>query len=414
MKTVSSIHKVYQAGQWLSVTNMNSHPKLGKALSTCQCEPWVRAALILVQERFVSGSPTNSVWSKYVSSLPSTLPLSPLLWSEENLKQIKGTQMLESTLAYKAFFTSKFEELQQTLFTRNSDVFALSAFTLENFIWGAVMVRSRVHGPLEGESLALVPLADAVLHSRKANVMWQARSSGLFGRGKAIAVEAVRNIKQGDALAMDYGSDRLDNELLLDYGVLDSANSRAGYSLNLEMSSASALGNVDDKLDILELNGMSGSATFKITPDAQPGANMLGFLRLMQLKGADTFLLESVFRNEVWGHLTQPVAEDNEKAICTSMIEGAQAALSGYPTSIAQDRELLSNGNLVKGSVEEAALLVRLGEKEALESLLFFFEQRLTEVSTIEYYQERRLKRLGLMDDRGNTTYNSFFEKGIA
>jgi hypothetical protein len=51
------------------------------------------------------------------------------------------------------------------------------------------------------------------------------------------------------------------------------------------MGSASSLGNLDDKLDILELNGMSGSATFKITPDSQPGDNMLGFLRLMQLKG---------------------------------------------------------------------------------------------------------------------------------
>lgn len=42
---------------------------------------------------------------------------------------------------------------------------------------------------------------------------------------------------------------------------------------------------------------------------------------------------------------------------------------------------------------------VRLGEKEALESVLRFFEQREALLPTLEYYQERRLKRLGLLDD---------------
>jgi [ribulose-bisphosphate carboxylase]-lysine N-methyltransferase len=57
---------------------------------------------------------------------------------------------------------------------------------------------------------------------------------------------------------------------------------------------------------------------------------------------------------------------------------------------------------------------VRLGEKEALDSLLGFFEGRAAELSSLEYYQERRLKRLGLMDEEGKTTYDSFFKDGIA
>ena len=42
---------------------------------------------------------------------------------------------------------------------------------------------------------------------------------------------------------------------------------------------------------------------------------------------------------------------------------------------------------------------MRLGEKEALDSLLRVVEQREALLPTLEYYQERRLKRLGLMDD---------------
>ena len=36
-----------------------------------------------------------------------------------------------------------------------------------------------------------------------------------------------------------------------------------------------------------KVNGLGGSAVFRIRTDAQPGGDMLGFLRLMQLKGRE-------------------------------------------------------------------------------------------------------------------------------
>lgn len=43
---------------------------------------------------------------------------------------------------------------------------------------------------------------------------------------------------------------------------------------------------------------------------------------------------------------------------------------------------------------------VRLGEKEALDALARFFEdRRATQLKRLVYYQERRLRRLGLVDD---------------
>lgn len=40
--------------------------------------------------------------------------------------------------------------------------------------------------------------------------------------------------------------------------------------------------------------------------------------------GADAFLLEALFRTEVWGFMQQPVSEDNERAVCDSMILGCK------------------------------------------------------------------------------------------
>ena len=44
---------------------------------------------------------------------------------------------------------------------------------------------------------------------------------------------------------------RLDNEVLLDYGVLDTANAKAGYTLRLSLSSEDK--DLDDKTDVLEV-----------------------------------------------------------------------------------------------------------------------------------------------------------------
>jgi [ribulose-bisphosphate carboxylase]-lysine N-methyltransferase len=81
---------------------------------------------------------------------------------------------------------------------------------------------------------------------------------------------------------------------------------------------------------------------------------------------------------------------------------------------VQEDIALLRDGGVAKGSRQEAAVRVRLGEKEALDATLSFFEGRLEQLPDLEYYQERRLKRLGLMDEQGNTTYDSFFRDGIA
>lgn len=40
--------------------------------------------------------------------------------------------------------------------------------------------------------------------------------------------------------------------------------------------------------------------------------------------GPDAFLLESLFRNDAWMHLSAPVSEENEVAVYRSMIDGCR------------------------------------------------------------------------------------------
>ena len=58
-------------------------------------EPWLQLALWIIAEGNDATSPIHS----YVSSLPKSIE-SPLFWSAEELKELEGTQLLESTRSY--------------------------------------------------------------------------------------------------------------------------------------------------------------------------------------------------------------------------------------------------------------------------------------------------------------------------
>ncbi|KAG2485714.1 hypothetical protein HYH03_015598 [Edaphochlamys debaryana] len=394
---------------WISSENVKK-TTVGKAAAAASLEPWLQLALQLVADRWGSN---KSELAAYAASLPEDLG-TPLLWSEEELQELAGTQVSQSLSGYLAFFRATFEQLQSGLFASNPAAFPASVFTLPHFLWAVAAVRCRAHAPLsEGDKIAVVPVADLVSHRRAANSKLLVRGAGLFGRGQTLVVEATRPIRKGEAISMDYGTGQLDGPVLLNHGAMDPSSPKPGYSLTLTLPNTDRF--LDDKLDILETNGLSTTMTYPLTPSQQPGQEMMAFLRLFQLKAADAFLLESIFRSDVWGFMQDPVSEGNEADVCAMLSEGARALLAGYPTSLEEDLVTARAMAGDKASRKYAALMIRLGEKEALDALARFFEdRRATGLKRLVYYQERRLRRLGLVDDEGRTTYDSFFKDGIA
>ncbi|PRW51051.1 fructose-bisphosphate aldolase-lysine N- chloroplastic [Chlorella sorokiniana] len=375
-------------------------------------EPWLAVALFLLHERAKGAA---SRWAPYLAALPADSG-SPLQWSEEDLKELQGSQALQTAMAYKAYFQQRYERLQAEVLQPNRQAFDPEVFSFDAFLWAACTVRARSHAPLDGANLALVPLADMTQHQCGARSSgWQVRQvGGLFGAGAApaLVMEAAAAMEAGEAVAMDFGPQKTDGQVLVDHGVLDPLINKASYALTLELSEEER--NFDDKIDILETNGMQQATEFVLRADAAPDAGLLPLLRLLNLSGADCFLLESIFRNEVWEHMQLPISEENERACYQQLIDGCNAALAGYPTTIDEDLALLNGGSLPTGSRRAAAVRVRLGEKEALDATLRYFEDRIGRLNNMEYYAERRLKRLGLLDDQGKTTWDGFFEDGIA
>ena len=163
------------------------------------------------------------------------------------------------------------------------------------------------------------------------------------------------------------------------------------------------------QVDIAEQAGLGASHQFLLRPGAPPPADMRTFLRLMNLGGPDAFLLEALFRQQAWDMISQPVSQENEAAMCASMTAGCREALAGYTCSAAEDLALLAAGRALAPRAE-TAIRVRLGEKLALQATLDYFEQLSAALPRLEYYQERRLKSLRLLDETGKSTFDDEIE----
>jgi len=129
------------------------------------------------------------------------------------------------------------------------------------------------------------------------------------------------------------------------------------------------------------------SASFDLGFGSEADPDMVQFLRLSCLKGADTFLLEPVFSNELWGFMSYPVSEENERAVGNLVLSRCRTALA---TLRAEEADEPSQG------LGPAVISVRQGEIRALQATVSWWTRDLELLNLKQYYQERRLKELNL------------------
>ena len=83
--------------------------------------------------------------------------------------------------------------------------------------------------------------------------------------------------------------------------------------LTLEISELDPF--ISIKLDIDELNGMETTSYIDITLGQSVPKCILTFMHLIVLGGTNAFMLEPLFRDSVWEHLSLHVIQENEVAI---------------------------------------------------------------------------------------------------
>lgn len=367
----------------------------------CQVlKPWMSIALFLIREKALG---TSSPWFHYLSILPGCTN-SPIFWSEEELLEIQGTQLLSTTDSVKEYVKGEFIKVEEEIILPNRHLFP-PAVAVADFLWAFGILRSRAFSGLRGENLVLIPLADLVNHSpgiATEEPSWEIKAKGLFSRELLFSLWTPVYLRSGEQVYIQYDLKKTNAELALDYGFIESSTSnRETYTLTLEISESDPF--YDDKLDVAEANGMEDTAYFDIVKGKPLPSSILPYLRLVALGGTDAFLLESIFRNSIWDHLQLPVSRVNEETICRVVRTACKTALSAYHTTIEEDEKLIEEGNM--GPRAKIAVGIRSSEKKVLDHIDGVFRARELELDELEYYQERRLKDLGLVGEQGDIIF---------
>ncbi|XP_019165014.1 PREDICTED: ribulose-1,5 bisphosphate carboxylase/oxygenase large subunit N-methyltransferase, chloroplastic [Ipomoea nil] len=363
-------------------------------------KPWIAVALFLLREKYRGG---DSKWKYYLDVLPECTD-STIYWSEEELAEIQGTQLLSTTIGVIDYVQNEFQKVEEQVILPNKQLFPYP-ITLEDFLWVFGILRSRAFSRLRNQNLILMPFVDLINHSARVTSEDHAHEvrgpAGLFSWDYLFSLRSPLSVKAGEQVFIQYDLNKSNADFALDYGFVDSGADRDAFTLTLEVSESDEFH--DDKVDIAESNGLGEMAYFDIKLGQPLPPQMLPYLRLVALGGTDAFLLESIFRNSVWGHLELPISRANEELICKVVREACSSALSGYHTTLEEDEKLKEEGNL--SPRVEIAVGVRAGEKKVLRQIDNIFREREEELNELEYYQERRLKDLGLVGEQGDIIF---------
>jgi [ribulose-bisphosphate carboxylase]/[fructose-bisphosphate aldolase]-lysine N-methyltransferase len=331
----------------------------------------------------------------WVLSLPRQSETShPLLWSEmdQEVLQSSSTNKIykllddveeDASWLVENVFANDRKRFPDTVSWNGENI---PCFSVDGFKWAMALSLSRSFF-LDG-TLRLIPFLDMCNHSDDCE---EARDGnmGTFGTTKGVQLVATKNYKQGDEVFCSYGP-KSAADYLLEHGFCpEQCWKTAVAEITFEIDPEDRF--YDDKLDILEYETydqapMDPVQSFDVISapgrDGEPDRAMIQFVRLCKLGATDAFLLESIFRQEVWGFMELPVSERNELDVVNTITEVCQRALAEFA-------ECPDGGPAIVSKLRES-------ETKALTRTIEYLQREKEALDLKEYYQERRLKDLGL------------------
>lgn len=344
--------------------------------------------------------PLQHMMETWVRSLPSPEEcetLHPILWNADD------HEVLQSSSTNKIYqILDDIEEdaawLTENIWDKNREAFPeevvwndhnVPCFTEEGYKWAMALATSR--SVFTDASLRIIPFLDFANHDDKGREIEGGRM-GAFGTTRGALLYMSKDCEAGEEVLCSYGP-KSAADYVLEHGFCPvKATKTAVAELTFEMDSEDNC--YDDKLDILEFETyeqapMDPVQSFDLVSepgeDGNPDPALMQFARMMKLGGADSFLLESIFRKDVWGFMSMPVSETNELQAMNVITDKCQETLDEFA-----DRP--TGGPEMCDQVCEA-------ERKALTKVLEFLNLEKEALDLKEYYQERRLKDLGLNSD---------------
>jgi len=349
--------------------------------------------------------PIQAFMNEWIRALPTPDELAtqhPLFWSEDHQEILQSSS---NTKIYRVL--DDIEEdaawLVENVFEKDRITFPefvelggeeLPAFSIEGYKWAMALTNSRAFF-VDG-SLRLLPFMDMCNHDDGA-IELRGGFMGAFGTTKGAEVLSWRKYKIGDEVFLSHGP-KSAADYLLEHGFCPRDCLKTAVSeVMIELDPEDRF--YEDKLDILEFETydqapMDPSQSFDVISapgrDGEPDPAFMQFCRLAKLESMDAFLLEAIFRKEVWGFMAFPVSESNELSVVETIVEICETSLEDMK-DFPEDQS--------GGPIAELCSRLRESESKALRRTLEFMLREKEALDLKEYYQQRRLKDLGLDSD---------------
>mmetsp|Transcript_6293 Transcript_6293/g.9680 ORF Transcript_6293/g.9680 Transcript_6293/m.9680 type:complete len:526 (+) Transcript_6293:68-1645(+) len=349
---------------------------------------------ISLPKRTESTQAFMKAWVELLPSLEECRKLHPILWSEADQEVLQSSstkkiyKILDDIEEDAAWLTERIWSADRESFPEEVtlDGNTVPCFSEEGYKWAMALATSR--SVFTDSSSRLIPFMDFANHDDKGREV-EGGYMGTFGTTNGALLYARKDYKVGEEVMCSYGP-KSAADYVLENGfcptkALKTAISEVTFELDPEDKF------YDDKMDILEFETydqkpMDPIQSFDLISepgrDGEPDAAMFQFLRLTELGESDAFLLESIFRQEVWGFMDLPVSEKNEEKVVGKIMDACSKSLDELAS-------MPSGGPEMCKSLCEA-------ETKALTKTIEYLKREKEALDLKEYYQERRLKSLGL------------------
>lgn len=290
---------------------------------------------------------------------------SPLLWSESELAYLEGSPLKDEIVKRIEGIRKEYNELDTvwfmsgSLFQQYPYDLPTEAFPFEIFKQAFAAVQSCVVH-LQNVSLArrfaLVPLGPPLLaYCSNCKAMLTAVDG-------AVQLVVDRPYKAGDPIVVWCGP-QPNTKLLTNYGFVDEDNSNDRLIVEVALSTEDP--QYQDKRIVAQRNGKLSIQTFYVYAGKEREAvsDMIPYMRLGYV--SDPSEMQSVISSQ--GPVC-PVSPCMERAVLDQLADYFNTRLAAYPTTLAEDESMLTDGSL-NPKRRVATQLVRL-EKKMLHACL--------------------------------------------
>mmetsp|Transcript_18601 Transcript_18601/g.27293 ORF Transcript_18601/g.27293 Transcript_18601/m.27293 type:complete len:560 (-) Transcript_18601:604-2283(-) len=339
----------------------------------------------------------ESFFRPYYDILPSSLSNMPIFWSQEELKRLEGSYLLNQIADRIEAIEEDYKAICE-ICPQLADI-----ATLDEFKWARMCVCSRNFGLQVdcNRTSALVPHADMLNHYRPRETKWT-----FDDERQAFTITTLQTIQAGAQIYDSYGQ-KCNHRFLLNYGFAIENNIELdGFCPNevpLELTIAPSDACFDAKLDFWCREDSPPIKRVRVCVSNNENTKIM--MSMMRVIVADAGELEAITGSGAGGGIRCsgsgigvlvyrtcrdvrfPLSLRNENAALHNLLAVVRRALLAYPTTLAQDNEQLAGNTLPQFSNARHAVIQVRGEKEVLHHFEDFV---LTSLQVIDIDQDEQ------------------------